>query len=233
MPSFKVLARLKGGHVWLRLRSILLQTRFSFEVICLSAAVWCVTFTVIHLYFYTSILLLLYWVLNTFLNLINLLLKGSFTIFLFFVRTHILDSNEVWYSWFWSEGSINALNPKFLDFYFVPRDLVSRRHMGPRMAAAGTFFWATGVVFGPAAGPWGEKPPWKRGRVGRWGVGTGWKEGGTTSEAGGSLKVMFSSTKGAHIIPFNQKLLLMRALLPAWVSFLLPLHEAFTSEITT
>ena len=25
-------------------------------------------------------------------------LKGSFTIFLFFVRTHILDSNEVWYS---------------------------------------------------------------------------------------------------------------------------------------
>ena len=28
----------------------------------------------------------------------NLTLKGSFTIFLFFVRTHILDSNEVWYS---------------------------------------------------------------------------------------------------------------------------------------
>ena len=25
-------------------------------------------------------------------------LKGSFTIFLFSVRTHILDSNEVWYS---------------------------------------------------------------------------------------------------------------------------------------
>ena len=75
MSSFKVLARLKGGHVWLRLRSILPQSRFSFEVICLSAAVWCVTFTVIHLYFYTSILLLLYWVLNTFLNLVNLLLK--------------------------------------------------------------------------------------------------------------------------------------------------------------
>ena len=62
-------------------------------------------------------------------------LKGSLTIFLFSVRTHILDSNEVWYSWFWSEGSINALNPKFLDFYFVPRDLESRRHMGPRIAA--------------------------------------------------------------------------------------------------
>ena len=78
-------------------------------------------------------------------------LKGSFTIFLFSVRTHILDSNEVWYSWFWSEGSINALNPKFLDFYFVPRldaairgpcccrDLVSRRQ-GPRIAAAGTSY---------------------------------------------------------------------------------------------
>ena len=26
------------------------------------------------------------------------MLKGSFTIFLFSVRTHILDSNEVWYS---------------------------------------------------------------------------------------------------------------------------------------
>ena len=65
-------------------------------------------------------------------------LKGSFTIFLFSVRTHILDTNEVWYSRFWSEGSINALNPNFLGFYFVPRDLESRRHMGPRVAAAGT-----------------------------------------------------------------------------------------------
>ena len=27
-----------------------------------------------------------------------------------------------------------------MDFYFVPRDLVSRRHMGPRMAAAGTSY---------------------------------------------------------------------------------------------
>ena len=52
-------------------------------------------------------------------------LKGLFTIFLFSVRTHILDSNGVWYSWFWSEGSINALNPKFWGFYFVPRDLDS------------------------------------------------------------------------------------------------------------
>ena len=67
-------------------------------------------------------------------------LKGSFTIFLFSVRIHILDSNEVWYSWFWSEGSINTLNPKFLGFYFVPTvvatcDLISRRQR-PHLAAA-------------------------------------------------------------------------------------------------
>ena len=30
-------------------------------------------------------------------------LKGSFTIFLFSVRSHILNSNGVWYSWFWPE----------------------------------------------------------------------------------------------------------------------------------
>ena len=29
---------------------------------------------------------------------LSYILKGSFTIFLFSVRTHILDSNEVWYS---------------------------------------------------------------------------------------------------------------------------------------
>ena len=32
------------------------------------------------------------------LHLAKGLLKGSFTIFLFSVRSHILDSNEVWYS---------------------------------------------------------------------------------------------------------------------------------------
>ena len=31
-------------------------------------------------------------------EMIRYRLKGSFTIFLFSVRTHILDSNEVWYS---------------------------------------------------------------------------------------------------------------------------------------
>ena len=66
------------------------------------------------------------------------MLKGSFTIFLFSVRTHILNSNGVWYSWFWPEGPKNAQNSIFLDFKFVPRDLDSQRHMGPRLAAQGT-----------------------------------------------------------------------------------------------
>ena len=75
-----------------------------------------------------------YWVNMTYI----IILKGSFTIFLFFVRTHILNSNGLWYSWFWSEGPINAPNSRFLGFYFVPRDLDSRRHMGPRLAAPRT-----------------------------------------------------------------------------------------------
>ena len=41
----------------------------------------------------------------------------------------------MWYSWFWPEGSINAQNSTFLGFRFVPRDLDSRRHKGPRLAA--------------------------------------------------------------------------------------------------
>ena len=65
-------------------------------------------------------------------------LKGSFTIFLFLVRSHILNSNGVWYSWFWPEGPKNAQNSIFLGFKFVPRDLDSQRHMGPRLAAQGT-----------------------------------------------------------------------------------------------
>ena len=39
---------------------------------------------------------------------------------------------------FWSEGSINDPNSQFLGFNFVPRDLDSQRHMGPRLAAQGT-----------------------------------------------------------------------------------------------
>ena len=71
-------------------------------------------------------------------------LKGSFTIFLFLVRSHILNSNEVWYWWFCPEGPKNASNSRFLGFYFVPRDLDSQRHMGPRLAAQGTLTSSAG-----------------------------------------------------------------------------------------
>ena len=71
-------------------------------------------------------------------------LKGSFTIFLFSVRSNILNSNGVWYSWFCPEGPINASNSKFLFYYFVPRDLDSQRHMGPRLAAQGTLTRSAG-----------------------------------------------------------------------------------------
>ena len=64
-------------------------------------------------------------------------LKGLFTIFFLLFKSHILDSNGVWYSWFWPEGSINGQNSTFLGFHFVPRDLDSRRR-GPRLAAQGT-----------------------------------------------------------------------------------------------
>ena len=75
---------------------------------------------------------------------ITVILKGLFTIFLFLVRSHILSSNGVWYSWFWPEGPINAPNSIFWGFYFVPRDLDSRRHMGPRLGAQGTLTCGAG-----------------------------------------------------------------------------------------
>ena len=78
------------------------------------------------------------------IRLIAMCLKGSFTIFLFSVRSNILNSNGVWYSWFCPEGPINASNSKFLFYYFVPRDLDSQRHMGPRLAAQGTFTRSAG-----------------------------------------------------------------------------------------
>ena len=39
--------------------------------------------------------------------------------------------------------SINAQNSTFLGFHFVPRDLDSRRHMGPRLAAQGDQLYHT------------------------------------------------------------------------------------------
>ena len=95
-------------------------------------------------------------------------LKGSFTIFLFLVRSHILNSNGMWYSWFCPEGSINGQNSTFLGFHFVPRDLDSRRNKGPGLTAQGT--WTRGAgdldsrrhgtltqINGAASrGPWGQ-----------------------------------------------------------------------------
>ena len=55
--------------------------------------------------------------------------KGIVHQFFFLLfKSHILNSNGVWYSWFWPEVSINAQNSTFLGFHFVPRDLDSRRH---------------------------------------------------------------------------------------------------------
>ena len=93
-------------------------------------------------------------------------LKGSFTIFLFLVRSHILNSNEVWYWWFCPEGPKNASNSRFLGFYFVPRDLDSQRHMGPRLAAQGTLTSSAGdldsqrqgTLTSSAKGPWLAAP---------------------------------------------------------------------------
>ena len=79
------------------------------------------------------------------------LLKGLFTIFLFSVRSHILKDNGVWYCWFCPEGPINASNSKILVFNFVPRDLDSQHHMGPRLAAPRT-------STSSAKGPWLAAP---------------------------------------------------------------------------
>ena len=58
---------------------------------------------------------------------IELGLKGLFTIFFLSLKSHILDTNGVWYSWFWSEGSVNSPNSKKI----VPRGFDLQRHMGP------------------------------------------------------------------------------------------------------
>ena len=63
-------------------------------------------------------------------------LKGSFTIFLFSVRSHILVSNGVWYWWFCPEGPKNAQNSRFLGFYFVPAGDLDSQRQGTLTGAA-------------------------------------------------------------------------------------------------
>merc|ERR1711923_606317 len=45
-------------------------------------------------------------------------------------KSHILDSNGVWYSSFWSEGPKNHRNLKILVSKFVPRGFEARRTWG-------------------------------------------------------------------------------------------------------
>ena len=101
---------------------------------------------------------------RTFGSLYQCALKGSFTIFLFSVRSCILNSNGVWYNWFWPEGPKNAPNSIFGGFKFAPRDLDSQRHMGPRLAAQGTLTRSAGDLDSQRRGPRLAAPvkvPWR------------------------------------------------------------------------
>ena len=65
------------------------------------------------------------------------LLKGSFTNILFLGKSHIFNSNEVWYSW-----SINGIEPEeslnsnFVCFKYVPKNLDSWRKRPRNLGAA-------------------------------------------------------------------------------------------------
>ena len=75
-----------------------------------------------------------------FLKKITFSLKGLFTNFFLSFKSHFLDSNGVWHSWFWPEGSINAQNSKILVLILSPGtltrgatwDLGSRHHFYPK-----------------------------------------------------------------------------------------------------
>ena len=54
-------------------------------------------------------------------------LKGSSTKNFLSPKSHILDSNGVWYSSFWSEGPKIHRNLKILVSKFVPRGFEARR----------------------------------------------------------------------------------------------------------
>ena len=58
------------------------------------------------------------------------LLKGSSTKNFLSAKSHILGSNGVWYSSFWSEGPKNHRNLKIVVSNFVPRGFEARRTWG-------------------------------------------------------------------------------------------------------
>ena len=86
------------------------------------------------------------------------LLKGI--LYCLLLKSHILDSNVVWYSSFWSEGPKNHRNLKILVLNFVPRGFEARRtwgfeaqHHGVSRGGAGVSRHSTMGFRGAA--PWG------------------------------------------------------------------------------
>ena len=60
-------------------------------------------------------------------------------------KSHILDSNGVWYSSFWSEGPKNHRNLKILVSNFVPRGFEARRTWGFEAQRDGVWRGGAGV----------------------------------------------------------------------------------------
>ena len=74
------------------------------------------------------------------------------------VKSHILDSNGVWYSSFWSEGPKNHRNLKILVSKFVPRGFEARRTRGFEAQRHGVSRGGAGVSRGSAKGFRGAAP---------------------------------------------------------------------------
>ena len=62
-------------------------------------------------------------------------------------KSHILDSNGVWYSSFWLEGPKNHLNLKILVLKFFPRDLKGQRILDFQGRRSGTLRGSTFLLF--------------------------------------------------------------------------------------
>merc|ERR1711923_475583 len=67
-------------------------------------------------------------------------------------KSHILDSNGVWYNSFWSEGPKNHRNLKILVSKFVPRGFEARRTWGFEAQRHGVSRGGAGVSRGSVKG---------------------------------------------------------------------------------